>query len=244
MARIQLRDCTIYLQDGLAGTAAVDDAAGIAISDTTATIDTTVLNTADTDQVPVGARFTLAGDAQVYTVTARTPSSGVTTDITFTPAAVAALADNGVITFLPQRLSIKIGDGDLSWTETRNFEYDLDRDQLDTVRQGEDAPVEVDLSFTFEYVTSETSNPPTPVEALKNIGRASEWVNSSSDPCEPYATDIYVIHDIPCGTDADQDFLLPDFRYESLQYSMADASISVSGRCNVTDITSTRGDLA
>src|SRR6056297_1897285 len=110
MARIQLRDTTLYLQDGLSGTAAVNDVAGIAIADTTATIDTIALNTDDVDLVPIGARFTLAGDTTVYTVTARTPTdTSPTTDITFTPAAVAALADDGVITFLPQRLEISVG---------------------------------------------------------------------------------------------------------------------------------------
>ena len=45
MARIQLRDTTIYIQDGLAGTAAVDDVAGVIITDTDVEIDTIVLNT-------------------------------------------------------------------------------------------------------------------------------------------------------------------------------------------------------
>ena len=243
MARIQLRDTTIYIQDGLSGAAAINDAGGVVATDTTATIDAVVLNTDDTDLVPVGARLTFAGDTQVYTVTARTPAStSPTTDITFTPAKVAGAdnADDDVITFLPQRITIKIGDGDLSWTEARNFEYDLDRDRLDTVRQGEDVPVSVELAFTFEYVTTESGKAITPVDAIKRTGEATEWVSSSSDLCEPYAVDIYVIHDIPCGTDQDQDFLFPDFRYETLDFSLADASISVSGQCNVTEITTTR----
>lgn len=242
MARIQLRDTTIFIQDGLSGTAAVNDVAGIVATDTTAEIDTIVLNTTDTDLVPVGARLTFAGDTVVYTVTVRTPTStSPTTNVTFTPAKGApTAADDSVITFLPQRIEIKIGDGDLSWTEARNFEYDLDRDQLDTVRQGEDVPVSVELAFTFEYVTTESGQAITPVDALKRINEASEWVSSSADLCEPYAVDIYVIHNVPCGTDFDQDFLFPDFRYESLDYSIADAAISVSGQCNVTDVVTTR----
>jgi len=241
MARIQLRDTTIYIQDGLAGTAAVDDVAGVIITDTDVEIDTIVLNTDETDLVPVNARFQFPTADTTYTVTARTPASTApTTNIVFTPAATAIEADSAVITFFPQRVEVKIGDGDLSWTEARNFEYDLDRDLLDTVRQGEDIPVSVDLAFTFEYVTTESGKAITPVDAVKGTGGADEWVSSSSDLCEPYAVDIYVIHDIPCGTDQDQDFLLPDFRFESLDYSIADASIAVSGNCNVTDIVTTR----
>lgn len=248
MARIQLRDTKIYLQDGLSGTASVNDASGIVDTDTDIDIDFTGsddgLNTDDPNIVPIGARFTIAGgDGTVYTVTGRTPASGgPTTNIVWTPAVDSnnTASDDAVLTFLPQLLEIQIGDGDLSWTETREFNYDLDRGQLDTVRQGDDQPVEVELAFTFEYVTTESGKTVTPVDALKRTGEASEWVSSSADACEPYAVDIYAVHCISCGSDQDQDFLMSDFRWESLDYSVADASISVSGRCNITDVTSTR----
>ena len=245
MARIQLRDTTIYFQDGLSGTAAVDQlATPPAISDTTITLDTTVLNTTVTDQIPVGARFTLPTNTGTFTVTARTPTSGTTTDITFTPALNAAEADDAVITFLPQRLVIKIGEGDVSWSETKEYIYDRDRDLLDTVRQGQDQPMSVDMAFTFEYVTASTGNPPTPADALSNDGEASEWVSSSSDLCEPYAIDVVILHCVPCGTDEDQEITLPDFRPESLDFSLADASVSTSGQCNATRATVVRSTHA
>lgn len=245
MARIQLRDTSIYLEDGLAGTAAVNDGSGVADSATTATIDTIVLNSTDTDLVPVGARFTIANEATavVHTVTARTPSdSSPTTDITFTPAIAtgSAIVDDDVITFLPQRVTVKIGEGDLSWTESRELIYDRDRDLLDTVRLGQEQPVSVELAFTFEYVTTESGQNITPVDALKQTGEATEWVSSSSDLCEPYAVDIYVIHNVPCGTDQDQDLRFQDFRWEELDYSIQDASIAVSGQCNIASVTTTR----
>lgn len=244
MARIQLRDTTLFLQDGLSGTAAVNDAAGIVDTDTDIDIDTIVLNTDAATLVPVGARFTVAGgDGTVYTVTARTPTNTApTTNIVWTPAADAsnALADDGVITFLPQRLEIQVGEGEISWSETREYIYDRDRDILDTVRQGQDQPMSVDIAFTFEYVTASTDATPTPVDVLKRQGEAAEWVSSSADLCEPYAVDVIILHCVPCGADEDQEILLPDFRYESLDYSVNDAAISVSGQCNATDATVTR----
>ena len=244
MAKIQLRDTKIYLQDGLSGTARVNDVAGVVATDTTVALDAIVLNTTVTTTVPVGARMTFASDPTIYTVTAVT-GAGPSTSLTFTPAKIApTAADDAVITFLPQRLLIKIGEGDMSWTESREFIYDRDRDVLDTVRQGQDQPVSVDLSFTFEYVTAQTANPPTPVDALNRFGNASTWVSSSSDLCEPYAVDLIVIHCVPCGSDQDQEILFPDFRYESLDYSIADAAISVSGQCNTTRITAIRSDNA
>jgi hypothetical protein len=244
MARIQLRDTKIYMQDGLSGSAVINDG-GTIVGATDIDLSTIVLNgPLGTTTVPVGARFTVASEtgSPVHTVTART---GVqpTTNIAFTPALGAGAANSAVITFLPQRIEIKIGEGDLSWTESRELIYDRDRDLLDTVRLGQEQPVSVELAFTFEYVTTQSGQAITPVDALKNIGAAAEWISSSSDACEPYAVDFYVVHDIPCGTAQDQDFLFQDFRYETLDYSMQDASISVSGQCNVTDVVTTRGSF-
>jgi len=207
-------------------------------------VDNNSLNTDDTDLIPVGGRFTIAGETglPIHTVTARNTqrTETGTTQITFTTAVASAVADDAVLTWMPQRLTVKIGDGDLTWTEARDFIYDLDRDLLDTVRQGEEQPLEVDLNFIYDFVTTESGQTITPVDALKRIGEASEWVSSSSDLCEPYAVDIFVVNCQPCGTDQDEELLFSDFRYESLEYSIRDAAIGVSGRCNVTDAQATR----
>ena len=91
MARIDLRNCTVYLKDGLSGTAAINEPSTPPVAtDTSFAIDTIVLNTTDPDLVPIGARFTIAGETvatTVHTVTARTPTdTSPTTEITFTPA--------------------------------------------------------------------------------------------------------------------------------------------------------------
>jgi hypothetical protein len=240
MARIQLRDTRILMQDGLAGTAAVN-VASPTTGASTLLIDAVALNTDITTKVPVGARFTITGEtgSPVHTVTSAAGGS-TTTSVTFTPVTAAGVVDNAVITFRPQRIDIKIGEGDLSWTESRELIYDRDRDLLDTVRLGQEQPVSVDLAFTFEYITTQSGQAITPVDALKRTGQASEWVSASADLCEPYAVDIYVIHNVPCGTDHDQDFLFQDFRWESLEYSIQDASVAVSGQCNVADVITTR----
>ena len=244
MARIELRNTTIYIQDGLSGTCLINEpTTAPQDSDTTVDVDTVSLNTDDADLIPVGARFTVASSSLTYTVTGRTPaSSSPTTNIVFTPAwgTGNAPANDDTVTFAPQRLQVKIGDGDLTWTEAREFIYDLDRDLLDTVRQGEEQPLEIDLNFVYDYVTTESGQAITPVDALKRIGEATEWVSSSSDLCEPYAVDIFVVNCQPCGTDQDEELLFSDFRYETLEYSIRDASIGVSGRCNVTDATASR----
>ena len=247
MARIQTRDVTIIMQDGLSGTASVDDIAGIIDTDTDIDIDFTGtgdgLNTDLVNKVPVGARFTIpGGDGTIYTVTATTEAADVTTNIVWTPAADASnvCADDAQLTFLPQQVEVKLGDGDLTWTEAREFLYDLDRDVLDAVRQGADQPMSVDLASVFEYVSAESGNPPTPRDIVYREGEASEWVSSDADQCNPYAIDILVRHCVPCGTDQDSEILLPDFRAESMDFSIQDATISFSGQCNATKATITR----
>jgi hypothetical protein len=236
MARIELRHVTMIFQDGLSGTGAVNEGSGLSGTEVDFDIDTVVLNTDDTDQVPVGARFTVAGEtgSPIHTVNARTPSSGTTTNIAFTPAIASAISNDAVVTFLPQQIEIKVGDGNISWSESQEMNYDLDRGVLDTVRQGDDQPMELSIDMTYEHIRTGTSETITPDDALKGVGSAAEWVTSSADPCEPYAIDIIVEHVAPCGSSQDETVTFPDFRWESLNHDIGGATISATGRCNVT----------
>lgn len=240
MARIELRDCDVLFKDGLSGTAAVNQASTPpAEDDTTLTIDTIVLNTADVDLVPVGARFTIAGETAptVHVVTGRTPTStSPTTVITFSPPLGAGTyADGGVLTFAPQQLTIKVGDGNITYTEKNEYEYLLDRGDLDTVREGDEQPMDVKLECVYEHVTTGTAEQISPIDALKGKYGAAEWVSSSGDLCEPYAIDIEVLHTPPCGTAQKERTTFPDFRAESREISFKDATISVSGKCNASE---------
>jgi hypothetical protein len=242
MARIELRDATIRVKDGLSGSAAINDA-GVMANDTSVTINSVVLNTAVTNKVPVGARFTVAGEtgSPVHTVTARTPTSAApTTDITFTPAFAAGVANMAVITFLNQQIEIKIGDGNLTYTENTEYEYLLDRGDLDTVREGNEVPMDVSMEFVYEFVRTGTNEVITPVDAIKGVGGAAEWVSTSADPCEPYCVDVEITHDPPCGTAENEITLFPDFRRDSLEFDLSAATIACQGRCNATEPTITR----
>ena len=216
MARIDLRNCDVRVKDGLSGTAAVNQPAPGApkADDTSLTIKTVALNTAVTDKVPVGVRFTLAGETTpvVHVVTGRTPTDAATTTaITFSPPLGAgAYADAAVVTFQAQLIEIKIGDGDFKYTESNQYKYDRDRGLLDTVRTGDEEPMDVSTNFTFEHVKSGTGEAITPIEAIKGIGAASEWVSASADPCEPYAVDLEVAN-VPSCTTGFETFTVPGF---------------------------------
>ena len=242
MARIQLRECDIRVKDGLAGTAAVNQPATAPVKDDDSlTIDTVTLNTRVEHLVPIGARFTVAGEtdaAAVHIVLTRTPDDkvGPTTAITFSPAlGEGTYEKTAALTFAPQQIEVKIGDGDLKYTEANQYHYDLDRGKLDTVREGDDVPMELAMNFTFDQVKSGTSEVITPIEAIKGIGPASEWVSTSSDPCEPYSVDVVVDNVRPCGAAKSRTYTFPDFRAEKRDYDFKSANIAVNGKCNATE---------
>ena len=235
------------MKDGLSGSGVIGEATPGA-TDTDADVNTIVLNTTETELVPIGARFTVstANNTEIYTVTDRTPATtSPTTNVEFTPAwgsDTPTVSD--VITFQAQELVVTIGEGNLTWTEAKEYEYLLDRGDLDTVKEGDEQPLEVSLEFVYDHVTQGTGEAVTPVDAVKGSGGASEWVSSSSDLCEPYAVDMVVRHCVPCGTDEDEETTFPDFRYESLEYDLSEATIAVSGRCNVSEAVPARGTNA
>lgn len=240
MARIELRHCDVILMDGLAGVAVGDSAAAPMAGDATLTMLTgVVLNTDVVDQIPVGARFTIAGETDpttVHVVTARTPTSGSTTSITFAPVlGPGTYGMSAAITFQPQELSIKIGTGDITYTENNQYNYDLDRGDLDTVREGDEVPMDVTLNFTYEHITTGTSESIAPMDAIKRKGKASEWVSSATDKCEPYAVDVKVVHTPPCGTSEAETTIFPDFRSEKRSPSFSKSEIAISGKCNATE---------
>lgn len=247
MAAIELRDTTIYFRDGTTGNCVIADAAPDA-NDTAITINTPNIPEATvTTLIPVGARFTVntANNVTTYTVTGRTPTdAGPTTDLVISPAwgAVGTPAQADVATFTSQQVEVKIGEGNLTWTEAKEYEYIRDRGNLDTVREGDEQPVEISIDFMFEHVTAGTSEDITVTDALRQTGNASEWIMSSSDTCEPYAVDLVVYRCQTCGTTEDDLFTFTDFRWESLEYNVGDATISASGKCNVSTASSTRSD--
>ena len=72
----------------------------------------------------------------------------------------------------PNSLTVKIGDGNLTWSEKRNVEYKLNRGLVDEVRLGDDIPMDVRFDFVWDFLKSDTGEPVTIEEALKKTGAA------------------------------------------------------------------------
>lgn len=183
------------------------------------------------------------GGSEAFTTTTPGEFIDQVTNITFSPAwGTPTPADDDVITWQAIEVEIKIGDGNLTYTENIENEYELDRGSLDTVKRGDDQPVDINLEFVYEFVSTGTSEAITPVDAVKGIRGAIEFTSSSADLCEPYAIDLEVEHDPgSCAGLVEKEItLFPDFRYDSLEFDLDEATIAVTGRCNATEPTITR----
>lgn len=136
-------------------------------------------------------------------------------------------------------LIIKVGEGNLTYSETREIEYTLDRGRIDEVREGDEVPMDVSFDLLWEFITGNLDSagvPPTVEDVLKNENNAATWISSDPDACRPFAIDVLVENVPKCGVGApiqEKEFItLPDFRYESLEHDIRAGTIAVSGRCN------------
>ena len=141
-------------------------------------------------------------------------------------------------------IEVKIGEGNLTYTERRNMDYTLDRGRLDEVREGDEVPVDVRMDFVWEFITGGTASGaiPTVEDALKRLGAASGWVSTDADSCRPYCVDIELEHTPGCtgSSTPTETITISDFRYEQLDHDLRGGSVAVTGRANVTQATVVR----
>jgi len=235
MAQFDLKKATIHVEDGYGPfNGAVNNSGGYPIGTTDMKVSgfTTKLNNND--------QFQLTGDTTIYTITGHTETLGITTDITFTPGLVVAATNSEVITVLPHDIEIKLTDGTLTYIEKKARTYVKNRGLLSTVRNADEEPVDVRTDFMWEFIRSQSGQPPTVEECFKQIGGASDWVSSDTDQCAPYAVNIIVYYKPNCLGTYDEKITLPDFRYEELSHDAKTGVVTLTGKCNVTEATSVR----
>lgn len=135
----------------------------------------------------------------------------------------------------PVVVTIKVGDGNLTYSEKRNIEYTLDRGRLDEVREGDEVPMDAKFDCVWDYIMtnatlgSSSANPKTALDMIKNPP-----VSTDADACRPKAIDIVIELDPACSGAASK-ITLPDFRWESLDYDLKAGTIACSGKCNAKE---------
>ncbi|KKM98414.1 hypothetical protein LCGC14_1158190 [marine sediment metagenome] len=146
----------------------------------------------------------------------------------------------------PNEIEIKIGEGNLTYSENKNIEYTLNRGLLDEVREGDEVPMDIAFDLVWDYISGNQDSaavPPLVEDVLKNINNAAGWISTDSDTCRPFAVDVVIEYVPDCGAGAAGDIetiTLPDFRYETLDHDLRAGTISCSGRCNAKTATVVR----
>jgi len=129
-------------------------------------------------------------------------------------------------------LDVLIGEGNLTYSESKPRQYIKDRGRLSNVRDGDEEPVDVSLAFSWEWLRSNGGESVTVEEALKQVGAASEWVTSGADACEPYCVDLVLENAGGCDAVLDEVITFSEFRYEKLDHDAKAGTVTVSGKCN------------
>ncbi len=80
----------------------------------------------------------------------------------------------------------------------------------------------------------------TPYEFLTQRYAASDF-ETVGDACEPYAIDIEIVHTPPCDDIDPETITLPEFRVDKIDGGIKDATLKVTGRCNVALVDAVRG---
>jgi hypothetical protein len=142
----------------------------------------------------------------------------------------------------PQEVSVKIGQGNLTYTVARNIEYILDRGNLSSVREGDQIPCDVKFEFEWSYITTKAGDPAPSIEdALRKTGLAVSWISSDTDACNPYAVDLeFTFAPTPISCGDKEVILFSDFRFENLEHDAKGGQISCSGKCNIVAPTATK----
>jgi len=150
------------------------------------------------------------------------------------------IKDNGA-----NSIDIKIGTGNLTWSENYPKEYEPERGSVGggTVRDADEQPVEVNVTSTWENVVSEGSETATPYEALRRVGAAVGWVSTGVDPCEPYAVSLEIKMDVNCtGTSTKLGELVQfdEFRVEKVDFDISAGTLIFNGKSKQVSPTVTR----
>jgi hypothetical protein len=265
MAQIDLKECTIKLFDGTLGTVTLDSTpadSDLVLTAKSKHIGSDKISVEMLDPSTASGPLGVAVSGRKITVTLGTSSASaidstaaeVKTAIEGNTTANALVsvaletAGTGVVEAQveasldgQQSLTVKVGEGNLTYSEHRAVEFTRDRGVLDSVRLADEEPMDISMDIMWEWISSvASSGTPTMEDALKQINEASAWVTTADDTCQPFCVDIE-FHNAPqCTGIEDEILMFEEYYYETLDHDPREGTISTSGRCNRKVATATR----
>jgi hypothetical protein len=262
MAQIDLKECTIKAFDGTLGTLTVDCTnvdSDIVYTAVSKHIGSDKVSVEYIDPSSASASLSISVDGRKITVNLATSSaSAITSTAAEVKTAIEGDSDaNALVTMALETsgagvveakaedtldgqnsITIKIGEGNLTYSEHRNVEFSRDRGSLDSVRLADEEPVDLSVDAMWEWIRATSgSSAPTLEDVVKQRGEASAWVSTADDTCQPYCVDIEVWNVPNCGTDEDEIIVFEEFYYETADHDLREGTLNFSGRSNRTEAT-------
>lgn len=109
-----------------------------------------------------------------------------------------------------ETVTFRLGEGSLTWTQQREFEYELDRGKLDTVRVADEQPIDVELDMQYDWIQACSDVIDRPIDVIRSSG--------------PEGLDMFVEMD-------DEWYEFRGFHWESMEWSLSEGLLSLTGRC-------------
>lgn len=191
-----------------------------------------------------GALLTPGATPGAFTTTTDGTKVDSLETMTITPDLLIATSVDQAMTFLPVKLEFEVGEGEVTWTKTRNLDLRLNRGKIagGTFKEGDEVPVEMTLGFTLKFLSSIFgADIPTAKDAFERTGPAADWITTNDEKCGPYLVDIVIEPQIECFSgDPEED--IPEtlaarkFFYTSQSGTFTDSLVNVSGSCKATDL--------
>lgn len=185
-----------------------------------------------------GAGVAISTAAQVRTaVNASVDAAAlVLASLPGTGASVAVAAAAAAVNDTPARyVEFKVADGTLQFGESKEIIYTPNKGVLDDVKTGDEQPLSIDTSFTWEdFEASVGSGTPSPLDILFQNGEAATYTSTAdASGCPPYCVDIEV--EINPGCSEVREFVtFEEFLWDDIAPTFKDGKIAFKGQCNRT----------
>jgi hypothetical protein len=139
-------------------------------------------------------------------------------------------------------VAIRIGEGNFSYSRRRNIEVRKSRGNLNSSRETEEEPTDIQFQFVWDTMVSSGSEPPTIEEIID--GTAPGWAPATSDPEAPFTVNIQIVRSLTCQAPVGPDgevYNFPEFNCLELSHSLKDSTVDCKGFSNRVKPHITRG---